>query len=114
MELHAQHFGDITLVSVNENRIDAAGAIAFKDQLRAVSQVGAARVIVDMCKVDFVDSSGLGAIVGAMKLLAPDRKLELAGLTPMVEKVFHLTRMDTIFTIHRTADHFATGHQAAG
>ena len=31
-----------------------------------------------------------------------DRVLELSGLTPTVEKVFRLTRMDTIFTIHRS------------
>jgi anti-sigma B factor antagonist len=37
-----------------------------------------------------------------MKLLGPDRRLELSGLTPTVEKVFRLTRMDTIFTIHRS------------
>ena len=38
------------------------------------------------------------------KLLGPDRTLELAGLTATVEKVFRLTRMDTIFTIHATLD----------
>lgn len=34
------------------------------------------------------------------KLLGPDRALELSSLTPTVEKVFRLTRMDSIFTIH--------------
>jgi hypothetical protein len=43
-----------------------------------------------------------GAVVAVMKLLAPDSRLELSGLTPAVEKVFRLTRMDTIFTIHRS------------
>jgi anti-sigma B factor antagonist len=38
-----------------------------------------------------------------MKFLAPARKLELAGLTPTVEKVFRLTRMDSVFTIHADA-----------
>jgi anti-sigma B factor antagonist len=41
-------------------------------------------------------------VVAVMKLLAPDSRLELSGLTPAVEKVFRLTRMDTIFTIHRS------------
>jgi anti-sigma B factor antagonist len=50
--------------------------------------------------VHFLDSSGLGAVVGVMKLLAPERRLELAGLTPTVAKVFRLTRMDSVFTIH--------------
>jgi anti-sigma B factor antagonist len=44
----------------------------------------------------------LGAVVGVMKLLGPDRKLDLFGLTPTVAKVFRLTRMDTVFTIHST------------
>ena len=38
-----------------------------------------------------------------MKLLAPDRVLELAGLTPSVARVFRLTRMDSVFTIHELA-----------
>jgi anti-sigma B factor antagonist len=37
------------------------------------------------------------------KLLGPDRPLELAALTPTVEKVFRLTRMDSVFTIRTTA-----------
>jgi anti-sigma B factor antagonist len=37
-------------------------------------------------------------------MLAPARRLELAGLTPTVEKVFRLTRMDSVFTIHPSLD----------
>jgi len=39
-------------------------------------------------------------VVAVMKLLGPDRTLELACLTPTVEKVFRLTRMDSVFVIH--------------
>jgi len=38
--------------------------------------------------------------VQGSKLLAPDRKLVLAGLTPTVDKVFRLTRMDSVFELH--------------
>ena len=51
-----------------------------------------------------VDSSGLGAVVASMKQLRPGQTLELAALQPIVAKVFRLTRMDTIFTIHDCAD----------
>jgi len=60
------------------------------------------RVVLDLARVKFLDSSGLGAIVAVRKLLGPDRVMELSSLTPTVEKVFRLTRMDTIFTIHPT------------
>jgi anti-sigma B factor antagonist len=100
MNLSSQEVDGAIVVHVNENRIDAAIAIQFKDRLREMTNGPGDRVILDMSRVDFVDSSGLGAIVSAMKFLAPARKLELAALTPNVSKVFRLTRMDSVFPIH--------------
>jgi anti-sigma B factor antagonist len=100
MQLLAERHGDMLVVDVQENRIDAASAIQFKERMREVTQDPAPRVVVDLSRVSFLDSSGLGAVVAVMKLLGPARKLELAGLTPTVEKVFRLTRMDSVFTIH--------------
>jgi anti-sigma B factor antagonist len=59
-------------------------------------------VVLDMSNVGFLDSSGLGAVVAVMKALGPIRRLELSGLSPTVEKVFRLTRMDSVFIIHKT------------
>lgn len=94
--------GDLLVVTVHENRIDAACALQFKERMRDLTETASARVILDLSCVAFLDSSGLGAVVAVMKLLGPNRKLELVGLTPSVAKVFRLTRMDTIFTIHPT------------
>jgi len=103
MELLAEHLSDATLITVNENRIDAACAIAFKDRMRELTKEGPARIVVDMAQVNFVDSSGLGAIVAAMKALGDGQKMELAALSVTVDKVFRLTRMDTVFDIHHSA-----------
>ena len=104
MELDSSYIDDIQIISVRESRIDSAGAIRFKDAMRAAVAEGAARVVLDLSQVGFVDSSGLGAIVALMKFLGPERKLDLAGLTPDVDKVFRLTRMDTVFGIYRDVD----------
>ncbi|NIZ12958.1 STAS domain-containing protein [Phaeobacter sp. HF9A] len=90
------------VVTVNAQRIDAAMAIQFKEDMRSETEDGPERVILDLSNVDFIDSSGLGAIVAAMKQLGAARKLDLAGLTPMVDKVFRLTRMDTVFNLYST------------
>lgn len=100
MRIDATETADGLIVTVGETRIDAMIAIPFKDRLRELAAgTGAARVVMDLSHVDFIDSSGLGAIVASMKALAP-RPLELAGLTPTVAKLFRLTRMDSVFTIH--------------
>ncbi|MBA3908494.1 MAG: anti-sigma factor antagonist [Rhodobacter sp.] len=102
MQLQLQTLPKVLSVLVMEDRIDAASAIQFKERLRDLTQEGDQRVVLDLARVQFLDSSGLGAIVAVKKLLGPDRVLELSGLTPTVERVFRLTRMDTIFTIHLT------------
>lgn len=102
MELHAEDHGPIRLVRVKDSRIDAPVAIRFKELVREAAGDTAARVVLDLAEVTFLDSSGLGALVAAMKLIGPSRRLELACLQPAVERVFRLTRMDTVFTIHPT------------
>ena len=103
MQLLKRDYDKAILITVEEPRIDAAVAIQFKEKIRELADGGPDRVILDMSKVDFLDSSGLGSVVAAMKQLGSDRNLELAGLTPTVQKVFRLTRMDTVCTIHDTA-----------
>jgi len=99
MELTSEKEPKMLIVTVQEARIDAASALQFKDEIRRVTEGGVDPVLLDLHHVEFIDSSGLGAIVAAMKHLAPERQLVLAGFTPTVEKVFKLTRMDTVFSI---------------
>ena len=100
MELVARQLDGVLVVHAMDDRIDAASAIQFKERMRGIVQGAEPRVVLDMTRVNFLDSSGLGAVVAVMKMMGPDRKLELAGLTPTVQKVFRLTRMESIFTIH--------------
>ncbi|WP_428926749.1 STAS domain-containing protein [Marinibacterium sp. SX1] len=100
------------IVTVSTTRIDAALAIRFKDDMRAATDGGPLRVVLDLSAVSFIDSSGLGAIVASMKQMDPSRRLDLAGLSPTVDKVFRLTRMDTVFTLYPTLD--AALAEAAG
>ena len=104
MNISSQSNGDAMVLRIEGARVDAAVAIQFKGAVMEATKQAGSRVILDMSQVDFLDSSGLGAVVASMKLLAPAKKLELAGLTPIVAKVFRLTRMDQVFAIHASAE----------
>lgn len=104
MKLSSEDTADMRIVTVNESRIDAAVAIQFKDRMREETGSGADHVVLNLEQVEFIDSSGLGAIVAAMKQLGTTKRLDLAGLTPVVDRVFRLTRMDSVFTIHPDVD----------
>lgn len=100
MELSSEPRDGYLAIHVEGDKIDAAAVKQFKERMKELTQDTAGPVVLDMSRVTFLDSSGLGAIVAAMKTLGPERPLELAGLTPTVRKVFRLTRMETIFAIH--------------
>ena len=100
MELATKQSGGTVTVTVAENTIDSAAAVTFKDAVKAAAQGAGDRVLLDLGAVDFVDSSGLGAIIAVMKGLPDGMRLDLANLRPPVEKVFRLTRMDSVFRIY--------------
>ncbi|WP_347267197.1 STAS domain-containing protein [Paracoccus sp. (in: a-proteobacteria)] len=95
---------DGVTIRVEERRIDAAIATAFKDRVRSMIGNAGTQVTLDLRGVEFMDSSGLGAIIAIFKAMPGDRRLALTGLTPNVERVFKLTRMDTVLTILPASD----------
>lgn len=104
MSLTSTLTNGVKIITVAVSRIDAAIAIQFKEDMRAQTDGGPDRIILDLSGVDFVDSSGLGAIVASLKQMGAGRRLDLAGLTPTVDKVFRLTRMDTVFNLFPSLD----------
>lgn len=104
MRMTTSEIAGTRVVSVEEDRIDAAVAVPFRERLMELSHDGPRRIVLDLKSVGFLDSSGLGAIVGAKNALGPDRLLDLAIPKPPVEKVFRMTRMDRVFRIYPDAN----------
>lgn len=91
--------GESILLTVQAARLDAAVAMAFKEETRQIIAGESGRVILDLRAVEFLDSSGLGALVAVMKMLDGGRRLELANCSLVVRKVLKLTRMDSVFVL---------------
>ena len=100
MKLETAFANGLLVLTPVVDRIDAAGAIEFKGHVRTLCEGYEGIVILNLEHVDFVDSSGIGAIVASMKLMAQGKRLDLAALRPAVAKVFALTKLDSIFKIH--------------
>ncbi len=96
------------LIRPRQRRLDAAIAPEFRDEVVRLVDGGARRLVIDLSEVDFLDSSGLGALVAILKRLGTAGALEITGLNRPVRKVFELTRMVEVFTIRET------GSAAAG
>ena len=94
----------VLIVRVDEKRVDASKAPAFKQGITERIDAGHQQLVLDLSRVEFVDSSGLGAIVSCLKRLGPKGSLAVAGAKGSVQRLFTLTRMDRVFPLHDTVD----------
>lgn len=102
MEIVQRDDGKVLVATTHATRVDARVASDFKQQLLALV-AARPRVVLDLSEVDFIDSSGLGAMVAVLKQLDGRGDLVIAGLRPAVMNLFKLTRMDRVFRLYGAA-----------
>lgn len=101
MEMETSKEGDRLVIKVKESRLDARLAVKFKESIQALIQGGNHQVLLDLGDLQFMDSSGLGAIVSCLKTASGQNgDLQLCSVNAPVFSVFKLTRLDRIFVIH--------------
>ncbi|MFP4030322.1 MAG: STAS domain-containing protein [Desulfococcaceae bacterium] len=84
--------GDVTVVAVRCDRLDASVADRFKEEMAEIIPDGGVRMVLDLSKVKFIDSTGIGAVASALKRNGPKGRMMLCGAQPPVRKVFEITR----------------------
>ncbi|MGW1679345.1 STAS domain-containing protein [Saccharopolyspora sp. NPDC002376] len=90
---------DVTLVTVS-GEVDVYTSPALRERLTDAVNDGAARLIVDLTQVDFMDSTALGVLVGGMKRMrAINGDLVLVCVAERLLKIFRITGLSRVFPI---------------
>src|SRR6185437_8279628 len=80
--------------------VDAYTAPMLRERIRELAASGAVHLIADLSQVDFLDSTGLGALVGGLKRLRGDGgSLALVITTPRILRVFQITGLTKAFAV---------------
>ncbi|SDD02900.1 STAS domain-containing protein [Nocardioides lianchengensis] len=88
---------DGVAVVVPQGRLNMVAARQMKDLLAILLEEGSSRIVVDLDRTTFLDSSGLGALIGGLKgARQAGGDLRIARPTPEVLTVFQLTNMDKV------------------
>jgi anti-sigma B factor antagonist len=112
MQLQTEQHPGYTLARMPVTRLDAAVASALRSATADLANQGRFRVVLDLAGVEFVDSSGLGALIHMHKTLEPQGRLALCNVDPKVTQLFKVTRLQRIFAIAGNADEAAKLVQA--
>jgi len=103
LDFSETHEGSLLVIEVSESRLEASNAPELRELLVSRIKNGQSQIILDLKNVTFMDSSGLGALIEAIKKVGPLGTLALAGATGPVLQLLKLTRMDKVFMLFPSA-----------
>jgi anti-sigma B factor antagonist len=104
VSVHTVVHGDVVVVQV-AGEIDVYTAASLREKLADLIDADHTDVVVDLTGVTFMDSTGLGVLVGALKKVRGyGGRLQLVIDQEKVIKVFRITALTQVFTIHETLE----------
>jgi len=113
LSLTTRTVGEHTVLEIG-GEVDVYTAPQLRERLIELVDGGARRIVVDLGRVDFLDSTGLGVLVGALKRLrAVGGTFGLVCEKEPLLKIFRITALDQVFPIFSTVE-AATGAEPGG
>lgn len=104
LEVDTEQRGDATILSLR-GEIDVYTAPRLRQTIVDLVDGGATRLVVDMEKVDFLDSTGLGVLVeGLKRVKSRDGSLSLVATQDKILKIFDITGLNKAFLIHASVN----------
>ena len=102
MDLAVEKEGHVAVAVVPVDELDASNVMEFKRDIAPILEAQT-ELVLDLSRLRFVDSSGLGAMLSCLRqLTAKGGDLKLCGMAKQVRTVFELVRMHRIFDIYAT------------
>jgi anti-anti-sigma factor len=104
LTVDVRHRGASAVVTP-EGELDHDTAELLREPLEQSVEDGYSRLVVDCSRLDFCDSTGLNVLLGVrLKAEAVGGGVHLAGMLPVVARVFEITGAGAVFTVHDDVD----------
>lgn len=105
MPVKTQTKGDVAIISVSGKLLGGADTDEVHELVKSLIADGLKKQIIDLSKVDRLNSSGLGAIMACfISLKNAAGRLKIAGLSDRLRILFVMTKLDTVIEIFDTVD----------
>lgn len=102
MDISLKEVGNGAVLSLN-GRLDLTSGAALKQEVKKLFERNITTIHLNLAKVDFINSSGLGVLVSIMKEVRVTKgRLTLSDLASYVQEIFDITQLSHIFEIFDT------------
>ena len=101
LKASSRQTGDVTVVDLSGRIVLGDGSETLRETLRDLVSGGHKKILLNLGDVNYIDSSGLGALVsGYTTLTSQQGQLKLLNLTKKVHDLLQITKLLTVFEVY--------------
>jgi len=103
MKIEQQVQGGVTVLTLSDNLIGASDAAMLNDKIHELVDGGTKRVVINLAKVQWLNSSGVGTLISAMTTLHnAGGHMKLAAVPEKIISILTITKLTTVLEIWPT------------
>jgi len=105
MNIKEKMHGDVAVVALKGNLMGEPDTTEVREKVYSLLQDDMKKIVLDLGKVKWINSSGLGSLIAAMTSVKnKGGEMRLANITEKVESVFMITQLIKVFKTYETVD----------
>lgn len=105
MQINEERQGDVAILTLKGKLMGGPETQAVHEKVKDLADNKVLKVVIDLAKVKWMNSSGLGAVMGSMTTLKnAGGELKLANVTEKVKSLFIITKLITLFDTHDSVE----------
>jgi len=105
MKMNERTSGDITILELSGKIMGGPDAALLNDKLHELIEAGKTKVVADLEKVNWMNSSGLGILIGGLTTMRNNGgDLKLANITDRIQSLLMITKLLTVFETFESVD----------
>ena len=105
MNIKEKMHGDVAVVALRGNLMGEPDTTEVREKIYSLLQDDVKKIVLDLGKVKWINSSGLGSLIAAMTSVKnKGGEMRLANITEKVESIFMITQLIKVFKTYETVD----------
>ncbi|MDT7605086.1 MAG: anti-sigma factor antagonist [Acidobacteriota bacterium] len=101
LNLSERQAGDVTVLDLNGKITIGEGSVALRSAIRRLIEESKKKILLNLGKVSYVDSSGIGELVSSFTTINREGgQLKLLNLTQKIQDLMTITKLHTVFDVY--------------
>lgn len=105
LNISERQVGDVTILDMDGKITIGEGSVALRTAIRRLLEEGKKKILLNLAKVGYIDSSGIGELVSSYTAINKENgELKLLNLTQKLQDLLTITKLLTVFDVYESEE----------